>query len=683
MFKQSYTEKTARSTKNGVGMKISFWDVMTGILMFAGFGVVLVFANIFIDPNTILNPFPPPTLQPTLAVPTMTPTLRSLPDIWTVTPTGNAQTVTLMPSLTPVATKTGFILPTVTASNTASPIPSLTPIGTNTPTRTNTPPGGKTFTPTPSRTPTGGSFTITGVDSISASPSSWTGVCPKNFSMSANIRYTGDGTLTYYWVRSSDNAHLSAGSMDTDGTSPDTLSTTLTIGTTGFVNTSTYYLYVDNPNHQQFTGVSIPVVCSGLTITSNGGGATAAISVAENTTAITTVTTNMGGTTYSITGGADSTLFSINAATGVLVFTAPRDFEAPIDAGANNTYEAIIHAVNGSFSADQTITVTVTNANDNAPVITSNGGGSTAAISVAENVAAVTTVTATDADAGSSLTYSISGGTDAGDFTINASTGALTFNPAPNFESPADSDLNNIYEVIVQVSDGTNTDTQTITVTVTNVNEAPTITSNGGLATAAINVAENTTAVTTVTATDPDAGATLAYSISGGADAARFNINSSTGALTFASAPDFEVPADTGGNNVYDVTVQVSDGALTDAQDLAVTVTDQNDNSPVIAGGAIASYLVPENSTSVTTVNATDADAGTVITYTLVGGADMALFTINSSSGALSFLAAPDFETPLDAGTNNVYDVIVRASDGTNTADQTIDVTVTNVADPT
>ena len=73
-------------------------------------------------------------------------------------------------------------------------------------------------------------------------------------------------------------------------------------------------------------------------------------------------------------------------------------------------------------------------------------------------------------------------------------------------------------------------------------------------------VAENATAVTTVTATDPDAGATLTYSIIGGADAAKFTINATTGVLSFVSAPDSESPTDAGGNNVYDVTVQVSDG---------------------------------------------------------------------------------------------------------------------------
>jgi Ca2+-binding RTX toxin-like protein len=111
-------------------------------------------------------------------------------------------------------------------------------------------------------------------------------------------------------------------------------------------------------------------------------------------------------------------------------------------------------------------------------------------------------------------------------------------------------------------------------------NQAPTITSG-----AAVTVAENTTAVTTVTATDAD-GQALTYSIAGGADAARFVINSTTGALVFASAPDHEAPTDSGANNVYDVTVRVSDGqGGTNDQALAVTVTNVNE-PPALTGPA-------------------------------------------------------------------------------------------------
>ena len=117
-------------------------------------------------------------------------------------------------------------------------------------------------------------------------------------------------------------------------------------------------------------------------------------------------------------------------------------------------------------------------------------------------------------------------------------------------------------------------DNAELAITVTGANDAPRITSNGGGATAAVSVAENTRAVTTVTSSDPDAGATRAYSISGGADAGKFKINATTGALEFKSAPDFETPRDAGHDNIYNVVVKVSDGALTDAQAIAVTVTN-------------------------------------------------------------------------------------------------------------
>ena len=71
----------------------------------------------------------------------------------------------------------------------------------------------------------------------------------------------------------------------------------------------------------------------------------------------------------------------------------------------------------------QSIAVTVTNTNDNAPVITSNGGLATAALSITENSLAVTTVTATDLDAGSVLTYTLAGGADQAKFIINSVTG--------------------------------------------------------------------------------------------------------------------------------------------------------------------------------------------------------------------------------------------------------------------
>ncbi len=123
------------------------------------------------------------------------------------------------------------------------------------------------------------------------------------------------------------------------------------------------------------------------------------------------------------------------------------------------------------------------NVNETAPVITSNGGGATAAINVAENGTAVTTVAASDLDAGTTITYSIVGGADAARFTINAATGVLSFVGAPDFEAPTDAGADNVYDVVVRASDGTFLDDQAVAVTVTNQNEAPAVTSNGGGAT--------------------------------------------------------------------------------------------------------------------------------------------------------------------------------------------------------
>ncbi|MFM1815781.1 MAG: hypothetical protein RLZ98_2476, partial [Pseudomonadota bacterium] len=99
--------------------------------------------------------------------------------------------------------------------------------------------------------------------------------------------------------------------------------------------------------------------------------------------------------------------------------------------------------------------------------------------------------------------------------------------------------------------------------------------------------------------------------------------------------------------------------------------------------GASAAISFAENSaTPVTTVTASDPDAGQVVTYA-IGGADAALFDIDPASGVLSFKSAPDFETPQDAGSDNIYDVVVTATDdGVPTASDTqaIAITVTDVA---
>ena len=198
-------------------------------------------------------------------------------------------------------------------------------------------------------------------------------------------------------------------------------------------------------------------------------------SVQEGATAVATVTAldpDLSPTlTFSITGGADQAHFQIDASTGALSFLSAPDRETPTDADTNNSYVVDVQVSDGLLTSTQTITVSVTNANE-APSITSNGGGSSAGIAVNENDTAVTTVVASDVDLGTTLVYSIVGGADQARFQIDAATGALSFIHAPDFEAPADSGADNSYVVQVQASDGALTDTQTLTVTVADVNEA-------------------------------------------------------------------------------------------------------------------------------------------------------------------------------------------------------------------
>jgi SPP1 family predicted phage head-tail adaptor len=254
----------------------------------------------------------------------------------------------------------------------------------------------------------------------------------------------------------------------------------------------------------------------------------------------------------------------------------------------------------------------VANGTNVAPVITSNGGDATAAVSVAEGGTAVTTVVATDADG--VLTYSISGGADSALFTINSATGVLRFVSAPDYESPLDADANNVYVVVVRATDlFGSTDTQTISVTVTAVNDTvPAITSNGGGATASVSVAENQTAVTTVTSTDAD-GPTPAYTIVGGDDSALFAINSGSGVLTFVDAPDFEAPGDADTNNVYEVTVQVSDGVNTDTQAISVTVTNESATFEWDASVGATSYTIKWGTSA--GIYSTEQNVGNVLSF--------------------------------------------------------------------
>jgi hypothetical protein len=192
-----------------------------------------------------------------------------------------------------------------------------------------------------------------------------------------------------------------------------------------------------------------------------------------------------------------------------------------------------------------------------APVFTSSTSAT-----VAENQTNAITLTATDAD-NDTLTYSISG-TDASSFTINPTTGVVTFSTAPDFETKSS------YSFVATVNDGTTTTNQNVTITISDVNETIPDTSNPVFTSApTFSVAENQTSGFTAIATDSSA---ITYSISG-TDASAFSINPTSGVVTFNTAPDYET------KNSYSLSVTATDSSNnTQTQNVTVNITDVDES---------------------------------------------------------------------------------------------------------
>ncbi|MDA9094719.1 tandem-95 repeat protein, partial [Gammaproteobacteria bacterium] len=365
----------------------------------------------------------------------------------------------------------------------------------------------------------------------------------------------------------------------------------------------------------------------------------------ENQTSINTVTA---------TDADDSSLsFSISGSEllinndGILTFATTPDYET------KSSYTATITVSDGVASAAQNITVSINNLNDNAPVFTSS-----ASFSAAENQIAIGTVTAIDAD-GNSMSFSVSGS----ELSISAA-GQLSFITAPDYETTT------TYTATVTVSDGNLTASQNITINVSNVNDNAPVISDFAANT---EVSNGQTSVLTVTVIDAD-GDTPTLSLIG-ADASALSI-SSEGVIAFNSSPSFASPTDTDGDNVYEFTVKADDSVNTATKSGTVTVLETND--PPVFNGLESSYSVEENTVEVVTVSASDPD-GNAITFSL-SGEDADDFNI-TTGGVLSFAATSDYENPSDDNTNNVYQINVVISDGSNEVAQAISITVTDVSE--
>ena len=401
--------------------------------------------------------------------------------------------------------------------------------------------------------------------------------------------------------------------------------------------------------------------------------------------------------TYSLTG-TDASKFEVDSSGQIKTKSSGSTQTFNFEDTNNNSFSVTVNVHDGKDAAggtdtstiDDTIAVTInlTNVNE-APVLTSPP----TTRSVPENTTAVHTFVVTDVDAMTTFSWSLQGA-DAGKFAISTS-GVLTFRNAPDFETPTDTfngGGNNTYVLTVKVIDNHLPEGRalhTMTVTVTDVNETPEITSGP----TTISKDENTAItdiIATYNATDPDATTgNMSWDLQGN-DAGDFTIVSpvnGTAHLYFRFPANHEVAADTGGNNVYDITVRVRDHATTrlqDTRDVDVTVNDVNE-TPVISGTATPSFAeiefdatAPDLTVGTYTYTDEDRNPVDVITWDL-SGADEMHFSI-SSGGDLSFSISPNFEVPFDMGSGNDYVIVVEADDGQGGVGTfNVTVTVTNV----
>ncbi|HEX5056154.1 MAG TPA: cadherin domain-containing protein [Gammaproteobacteria bacterium] len=361
---------------------------------------------------------------------------------------------------------------------------------------------------------------------------------------------------------------------------------------------------------------------------------------------------------FSITGGNTGGAFAIGAATGALSVanSSALNFET------TPSFALTVQVSDGVLTDTATVTVNLSNANE-APVVNDQSFG------IAENSAngtPVGIVIATDPDVGTALTYSITGGNTGGAFAIGAGTGALTVanSAVLDFETTPS------FALTVQVSDGVLTDTATVAINLTNVveNTAPVVNDQSfGIVE---NIA-NGSAVGTVVATDAE-GNPLSFSITGGNVGGAFAINAGTGALTVANsaALNFETTPS------FALTVQVSDGVLTDTATVTVNLSNANE-APVVND---QSFNINENSangTAVGTVAASDPDAAAVLAYSITGGNTGGAFAIGAGTGAITVAnsAALDFETTPS------FALTVQVSDGVLTDTATVTVNLNNLPD--
>ena len=282
------------------------------------------------------------------------------------------------------------------------------------------------------------------------------------------------------------------------------------------------------------------------------------------------------GLTYTLSG-TDAAHFHVVPATGQILTLEKLDYEA------KKEYKVTVTATDPMGESDSiNMTIEVTDV-DEVPVpkalVISGDASHTYEENGTDALGEYTVVAGGGAMVGA---WSLDG-TDASSFMLDGTGDStmLKFKSAPDYDNPmggANDDSNN-YEVTLKVTDSRESDTFgtfAVSVTVTDVDELGALSGDASLTQAE----GGTDAMGTYTLTGGDGTSTVTWSLDG-ADMSQFTLDSSQ-ALMFNSAPDYEMPADADGDNVYMVTVMAEAGGEMDEVPVTITVDNVEEAGTVI-----------------------------------------------------------------------------------------------------
>ncbi|UGY06314.1 beta strand repeat-containing protein [Bradyrhizobium quebecense] len=380
--------------------------------------------------------------------------------------------------------------------------------------------------------------------------------------------------------------------------------------------------------------------------------------------------------TYSLVGDTSGGGFTIDATTGVV--TVADGTKIDYESAPGHAYTITAQASDGQGgTSTQSFTIAVTDVAPSTPV-DSDVGANTAVEGAAAGSTVGITASAIDVN-GPAVTYSLTGDTSGGGFTINATTGVVTVADPTKIDYET-SGAAHSYTITAQASDGTLASSQTFTIAVTDVAPSTPVDSNVAANSVVEGAAAGSTVGVTASSTDVN-GPAVTYSLVGDTSGGGFTINATTGVITVADPTKIDYES-SGPTHSYAVTAQASDGTLTSSQTFTIAVNDAPPSTPVDADATPNSIAEGAANGSTVGITASSVDVnGPAVTYSLIGDTSGGGFTINAATGVIT--VADSTKIDYESAAGHAYTVTAQASDGTLASSQTFTIAVNDVAPST